>query len=291
MLFQMAASPLGINAPSPPWIGYFSAIFASGASPFTMYLIDSHVHLYLTDFDSDRTAVVKRAEAVGVKRFYLPAIGSHYTEAMLRLEAEFPDRCFAMMGLHPTQVKADTVDEELKHVRDWLDRRPFKAVGEIGIDLHGDRSALGIQVDAFRTQLKWAKRLDLPVVIHCRRAFDEVFSVLDREADGDLSGVFHCFTGDKIQAERAIGYAMKLGIGGVLTFKNSGLDKTLAGIDIEHLVLETDAPYLAPTPHRGKRNEPAYLKYVAKRLSEMYALPQAEIAKRSTANALGVFES
>ena len=253
-----------------------------------MYLIDSHVHLYSADFDSDRVDVIKRAEAIGVKRFYLPAIASRYTEKMLHIEAAFPNRCFAMMGLHPTHVKADTWDGELKHVKDWLDSRPFKAVGEIGIDLHWDRSTLAIQRRAFRTQIKWAKQLGLPIVIHCRNAFEEIFEVLDREADSDLSGIFHCFTGDKIQAERIIDYSMKLGIGGVLTFKNSDLDKTLAGIDVGHLVLETDAPYLAPTPHRGKRNEPAYLRYVVARLGEIYALPEVEIAKRSTANALDV---
>ena len=255
-----------------------------------MVLIDTHTHLYTPDFDADREAVLERAQASGVERFYLPAIDSAHTERMLRLVDRWPDACFPMIGLHPVHVAPNTLEDELQHVSHWLDKRPFKAIGEIGIDLHWDPSTQALQREAFRNQIRWAKQRALPIVIHCRKAFDAVFEVLDGEADQRLFGIFHCFGGNRAQAERAIGYNLKLGIGGVVTFKNAGLDKTLQSLPLEHLVLETDAPYLAPVPHRGQRNEPAYLQTVVQKLSTLYGLPEAEIARITTASALEVFE-
>lgn len=255
-----------------------------------MELIDTHTHLYAADFDADRAELIERATAMGVRRFYLPAIDSTHTRAMLRLADAMPGRCFPMMGLHPTQVCEATLESELEHVSHWLDKRPFKAVGEIGIDLHWDSSTLALQQHAFRTQLRWAQERALPIVIHCRKAFDAIFDILEQEASERLFGIFHCFTGDVAQAKRAIGYNMKLGIGGVVTFKNGGLDKTLEQVALADLVLETDAPYLAPAPHRGKRNEPAYLRYTLEKLSTIYGLAAEDVAEVTTATALGVLE-
>src|SRR5690606_11693914 len=226
-----------------------------------MILTDTHTHLYSKEFDEDREKMVQRAIGSGIKRFFIPAIDSAHTQSMYDLERSFPDNIFLMMGLHPTSVK-ENYEEELLHVEEQFATREFFAVGETGIDLFWDKSFLKQQQEAFRFQIKLAKRKKLPVVIHCRDAFDEIFEVLESEKDDDLFGIFHCFTGDHIQAQKAISYNMKLGIGGVVTFKNGGIDKFLSNIPIEHIVLETDAPYLAPAPYRGKRNESAYLKIV-----------------------------
>ncbi len=253
-----------------------------------MIVTDTHTHLYSEAFDEDRHDVINRAIAEGVSRFFIPAIDSTYTESMLQLENDYPDHMFLMAGLHPTHVK-DNYKEELKHVENMLDQRPFYAVGEIGIDLYWDKSTLAIQQEAFRYQIRLAKKYKLPIVIHCRDAFNEVFEVLEEEKDSDLFGVFHCFTGTIEQAQKAISYKMKLGIGGVVTFKNGKIDQFLNQIDLNHIVLETDSPYLAPVPYRGKRNESAYIIKVLEKLSEIYSMSKEDIASVTTQNSKDIF--
>ena len=253
-----------------------------------MNFTDTHTHLYSEAFDEDRELMVKRALEEGISRFFIPAIDSEYTERMYSLEKAYPNNVFLMMGLHPTHVKDNYLDE-LLHVEQELSKRPFYAIGEIGIDLYWDKTTLAIQQDAFIKQIRLAKKHMLPIVIHCREAFDEVFEVLESEKGEDLFGIFHCFTGTKDQAEKAIGYNMKLGIGGVATFKNGKIDKFLAEIDLKHIVLETDAPYLSPVPFRGKRNESAYLKLVAEKLATIYKCTLEDIAVATSKNADDVF--
>jgi TatD DNase family protein len=232
--------------------------------------------------------MMQRAKDAGVSRFFIPAIDSSYTESMLKLEEDYPLDVFLMMGLHPTSVNENYKDE-LAHVKKWIAKKDFYAIGEIGIDLYWDTSFLTQQQDAFRTQIKWAKEKKLPIIIHCRDAFDEIFEILEAEKGDDLKGIFHCFTGTKEQALQAISYNMKLGIGGVVTFKNGKIDTFLNEIDIQHLVLETDAPYLAPAPYRGKRNESAYITNVIDKLVDIYELSFKEISEITTQNAKAVF--
>ena len=252
-------------------------------------LIDTHTHLYSEQFENDIDEVISRAKQNGVERFYLPAIDKSYTEKMLDLEANYPNEMFAMMGLHPCSVHPDTIEEELAHVREWIDKRPFKAIGEIGIDLYWEKEFLKTQQDAFKTQIEWAKEKNLPIVIHCRDAFNEVFEVLEEVKDEKLFGIFHCFTGNFEQAQQAISLGMRLGIGGVSTFKNGKIDQFLNQIDLKHIVLETDSPYLAPVPFRGKRNESSYTLLVAQKLAEIYKVSVEEIAKITTKNSKDVF--
>jgi TatD DNase family protein len=207
---------------------------------------------------------------------------------MLALEKDFSEDVFLMMGLHPTSVK-ENYKEELAHVKKWINKRDFYGIGEIGIDLYWDKSFLTQQQEAFRTQIQWAKEKKLPIIIHCREAFDEIFEVLETEKDDDLFGIFHCFTGTLAQAQKAISYNMKLGIGGVATFKNGKIDKFLNEIDLKHIVLETDAPYLAPTPFRGKRNESSYITNVIDKLVDIYELTFKEITEITTQNSKDVF--
>lgn len=253
-----------------------------------MTLTDTHTHLYSDAFDEDRDAMMQRAFEAGVKRFFVPAIDSETTQAMYRLEKKYPENIFLMMGLHPVSVK-ENYEEELKHVEEELDKRKFYAIGEIGIDLYWDKSTLKIQQVAFKRQIQLAKKYNLPIVIHCREAFDEIFEVLETESDDALFGIFHCFTGTKAQALQAISYNMKLGIGGVSTFKNGKIDQFLNEIDLKHLVLETDSPYLAPVPFRGKRNESSYLLQIAEKLSDIYQLSVEEIAQETTLNSEAIF--
>jgi len=252
-----------------------------------MILTDTHTHLYSSQFDDDRLAMIQRAQDANINRFFIPAIDSTYHKSMFDLEHQF-ENMYLMMGLHPTSVK-ENYKEELNVVKSYLDKRSFYAVGEIGIDLYWDKTFLKQQQDAFRTQISWAKEFKLPIVIHCREAFDEIFAILETEKGSDLRGIFHCFTGTLEQAQKAISYNMKLGIGGVVTFKNGKIDTFLNQIPIEHIVLETDAPYLAPTPYRGKRNESSYLKLVAQKLALIYDLPLAEVARITTQNSKDVF--
>ena len=251
-------------------------------------ITDTHTHLYSEQFDEDRIAMMQRAIDAGVSRFFIPAIDSSYTASMLHLEKNYPKHVFLMMGLHPTSV-ADNYKEELALVKQWIDQRNFYAIGEIGIDLFWDKSFLKQQQEAFRTQIQWAKEKQLPIVIHCRDAFDEIFEVLETEKGDGLRGIFHCFTGTLEQANKAISYNMKLGIGGVVTFKNGKIDQFLNQIDIKHLVLETDSPYLAPTPYRGKRNESSYITQVVDKLVTIYGLTFEEIAEITTQNSKEVF--
>ncbi|GGW59058.1 TatD DNase family protein [Winogradskyella epiphytica] len=253
-----------------------------------MIITDTHTHLYSDAFAEDRAEMIQRAIDAKVTRFFIPAIDSTYTSSMLQLEKDFPKHVFLMMGLHPTSVK-ENYKEELAHVEEFLAARKFIAVGEIGIDLYWDKSTLGIQIEAFRHQINLAKQYKLPIVIHCREAFDEIFQVLEEEKSDDLYGIFHCFTGTLEQAKQAISYNMKLGIGGVVTFKNGKIDQFLNQIDLKHIVLETDSPYLSPTPYRGKRNESAYITRVLEKLSELYGLSQEEIASITTENSKAIF--
>ncbi|MCQ0110336.1 TatD family hydrolase [Zhouia amylolytica] len=253
-----------------------------------MILTDTHTHLYSEAFDDDRDEMINRAIDQGVERFFIPAIDSAYTERMLNLEADYPEHVFLMMGLHPTHVK-ENYKEEIRHVEEMLEKHTFYAVGEIGVDLYWDKSFLKEQQEAFGRQIELAKKHKLPIVIHCRDAFDEVFEVLEAHKDDNLYGIFHCFTGTLEQAHKAISYNMKLGIGGVVTFKNGKIDKFLNQIDLKHIVLETDAPYLAPTPYRGKRNESAYVMNVAEKLVDVYGLSLEEIVEQTTLNSKEVF--
>jgi len=254
-----------------------------------MIFTDTHTHLYSEEFENDRTEMIQRAIDAGVSRFFIPSIDSTYTQKMYELEAQFPQNIYLMMGLHPCYVKPDTYLAELAHVETELAKRKFQAMGEIGIDLYWDKTTLAIQQEAFRRQIQWAKKYQLGINIHCRDAFDEVFEVLESEQSEDLFGIFHCFTGDFEQAQRAINLNMKLGIGGVATFKNGKIDQFLKEIDLQHIVLETDSPYLAPVPYRGKRNESSYTLLVAEKLAQIYELPVAEIARITTENSKAVF--
>ena len=253
-----------------------------------MIITDTHTHLYSEQFNEDRAEMMKRALDLGVSRFFIPAIDSSYNDAMFQLEQNYPENVFLMMGLHPTSVK-ENYKEELTLVKKWLDKRSFYAVGEIGIDLYWDKSFLQQQQDAFKIQIEWAKDKDLPIVIHCRDAFDEIFEVLEEINDDKLHGIFHCFTGTLEQAKKAISFNMKLGIGGVVTFKNGKIDQFLNQIDLKHIVLETDSPYLAPVPYRGKRNESSYIINVLEKLATIYNLSPEEIANITTENSKQVF--
>ena len=254
-----------------------------------MILTDTHTHLYSSEFENDRDEMIQNAISKGVSRFFIPSIDASYTQKMYDLETKYPDNIFLMMGLHPCYVK-ENYEEELSHVETELSKRKFAAIGEIGIDLHWDKTTLEIQKIAFQRQIQWAKKYKLPINIHCREAFDEIFEVLELEKSPELFGIFHCFSGNYEQAQKAISYNMKLGIGGVVTFKNGKVDQFLNQIDIKNIVLETDSPYLAPVPFRGKRNESSYITLVAQKLAEIYNLPIAEIAKITTENSKAIFK-
>jgi len=253
-----------------------------------LILTDTHTHLYAEEFDEDRNEMMRRAINAGVSRLFVPSIDSNYTQKMYDLEQQFPENVFLMMGLHPTYIKENYL-EELAHVEKELASKKFFAVGEIGIDLFWDKSFLKEQQHAFQYQIQLAKKHKLAINIHCREAFDEVFEVLESEKSADLFGIFHCFTGDLGQAQRAISLGMKLGIGGVSTFKNGKIDQFLNEIDLKHIVLETDSPYLAPVPHRGKRNESSYTLLIAQKLAEIYQLSINEIASITTENSKQIF--
>lgn len=253
-----------------------------------MIITDTHTHLYSEEFDQDRNEMIQRAIDAGVSRFFIPAIDSTCTNAMYELEQNHPNHVFLMMGLHPTYVK-DNYLEELQHVEKELSKRKFFAIGEIGIDLYWDKTHLEAQQIAFRKQIQLAKKYKLPIVIHCREAFDEIFEILEEEKGADLFGIFHCFSGTYEQALQAISYNMKLGIGGVVTFKNGKIDQFMHQIDLKHLVLETDSPYLAPIPFRGKRNESSYLVNIVAKLAQIYEISESEIAARTTENSKAIF--
>lgn len=270
------------------FVGFGFIILLSSLTFAAMIITDTHTHLYSESFDGDRHQAIQEAIDNGVERFFIPAIDSETTQSMYDLEREFPENIFLMMGLHPTHVK-ENFEDELKHVEEELDKRKFYAVGEIGIDLYWDKSTLEIQKKAFKRQIEMAKSRNLPIVIHCREAFDEIFEVLEEVKDQKLFGIFHCFTGNLEQAKRALSFNMKLGIGGVVTFKNGGIDKFITQIPLNEIVLETDAPYLAPKPYRGKRNDPVYILKVAEKLAELYELPVEKIAEVTTKNSKEIF--
>lgn len=254
-------------------------------------MIDTHTHLYAEEFDEDRKEAIQRALDKGITKFYLPAIDSESHEKMLQLETEYPGQIISMMGLHPCYVKTESWEKELEIVKNYLDQRHFPAIGEIGIDLYWDKTTLDIQVKAFEQQIDWAIEMDLPIVIHTRESFDETFEVLERKKHPKLRGIFHCFSGNLEQAKHAVDLNFTLGIGGVVTFKNGKIDQFLNEIPLEKIVLETDSPYLAPVPHRGKRNESSYLDLVAGKLVDLYGTAFSEIDRITTDNANRIFKN
>ena len=251
-------------------------------------IIDTHSHLYLPEFDGDRDSMLKRAENEGIKLILMPAIDNETHLAMLEIEAQYPEKYLSMMGLHPCSVK-EGYKQELKIVEEYFEKRVFVAVGETGLDFYWDRTFTKEQYESFQIQIELAKKYDIPVVIHSRNSIDECIQMIKENQQGNLKGVFHCFSGNEKQAKEIIGLGFYLGIGGVVTFKNSGLDKVMAGIDMKNLVLETDAPYLAPVPFRGKRNECSYLKYVVEKLAEIKNCSLEEVAATTTTNAEKIF--
>lgn len=257
-----------------------------------MNLVDTHTHLFLEQFENDWQEVIQRAIDQNVTKMLLPAIESKSYPAIKKLCEVFPGNCFPMTGLHPCSVD-DNFGKELELVYNNLKNKTMNwvAVGEIGIDLYWDKTFINQQKEALAQQIEWAKEFQFPIVIHVRDSFDETFEVIDKLNDNNLTGVFHCFTGTKEQADHIISYGgFKLGIGGVVTFKNSGVEKIIEQIDVEHLILETDSPYLTPVPFRGKRNESYYVNLVAKKLSEIYDLPLTKIAEITTKNANALFK-
>jgi TatD DNase family protein len=251
-------------------------------------MIDTHCHLYSEEFTEDIDAVVQRAQKEGVQKFYLPAIDSNSIDAMLALEDRFPEKCIAMMGLHPCYVKENYLDE-LAIVSTWLDRRKFAAVGEIGLDYYWDNTFVQQQQEAFRVQIEWAIQYNLPIVIHTRNAMQDTISLVKEYSGKGLHGIFHCFGGSYETAQEIIKAGFYLGIGGVLTYKKAGLAEVLEKIDLQHLVLETDAPYLTPVPFRGKRNESSYLTYITAKLAAIKNVSIEEVAAITTANAQKIF--
>jgi TatD DNase family protein len=255
-----------------------------------MNFIDTHSHLYSTEFDIDIVDVINRSKAIGINKIFLPNVDSESILPLKELILKDSDLFYPMMGLHPCSVK-ENFEEELEVIKKELFNNKYYAVGEIGIDLFWDKTFLANQQRAFKEQINWAKDLKLPIVIHARDSFDEIFKIVDQEYDSNVRGIFHCFTGTADQAQKIIDYGtFKLGIGGVVTYKNSGLDKTLQAIGHQHLVLETDAPYLSPQPYRGKRNESAYIEIIAKKIAEILNVDVSEIAETTNRNAHEIFQ-
>lgn len=257
-------------------------------TPQKTTLTDTHTHLYYTHGTDELDQQMQRCFANGVQQLLLPNVNRESIPKVFGTVAAYPDHCYAMMGLHPCEVKANYLDE-LAVLEKTIAENTIHAIGEIGIDLHWDKSTLALQQEAFRIQADWAKVLGLPVSIHCRSAFDELFELLDDVQDGRLSGVLHCFTGDIHQAKRTIDLGLHLGIGGVVTYKNAGLDQVVRELDLRHVVLETDSPYLAPVPYRGKRNESSYLLHIAQKIADLHGVSVAEVAEATTKNAKHIF--
>ena len=253
-------------------------------------MIDTHTHLYLDHFKDDIDDVIQRALSVGVEKFYLPSISSKYNESMHDLESKFPDRVFCMIGLHPCYVD-NKFEQEIEFVKERIKLHKYKAIGEIGIDLFHEKKYFKQQIIAFEEQIKLALEYDLPIVIHSRESFDEIFEVLKKYKSDKLRGIFHCFTGNEDQARKIIDLNFFLGIGGVVTFKNGKISEFLSSIPLNRIVLETDSPYLAPVPYRGKRNESSYLSIIASKLSEIYNLDVSEISRITQQNSNEIFEN
>lgn len=255
-----------------------------------MTIIDTHTHLYLNEFNADIDEVLQKAAAEGVKQFYLPNVDSTSIDDLLSLAEQYPGKCIPMMGLHPCYVKENVADE-LNLVQDWLHKRSFAAVGEIGLDYYWDKTFVPQQKDAFRKQINWALELNLPIVIHSRESMQDCIAIVQEHQNGKLRGIFHCFGGSMEEAKQIIDLGFLLGIGGVVTYKKSGLTEVLPHIPLQHLVVETDAPYLSPVPFRGKRNEPSYLKFIVEKIAELMQTTAEEIAAQTTANAQKLFGS
>ncbi len=251
-------------------------------------MIDTHAHIYASEFDNDRDQVVERALAQGVDKILLPNIDLDSIEPMLQTEAAYPEICRSMMGLHPCYVDSN-VKQTLEIIHSWFAKHNFIAVGEIGIDLYWDKTYKAEQEMAFTTQLNWAKEMKLPVVIHTRDSIQETLALLEKEQDGSLSGVFHCFGGSVEEAKAINDLGFHLGLGGVTTFKNGGMDKVIPHLDMDYVILETDCPYLAPVPHRGKRNEPSYIPLVAERIASLRELSIDDVQAMTNRNANRLF--
>ncbi|QCR22417.1 TatD family hydrolase [Pontibacter sp. SGAir0037] len=254
-----------------------------------MKFVDSHAHIYSEEFKEDRDAAIARALEDGVARIYMPNIDHTSIDAMLEAEEKHPEQCFPMMGLHPAYIKSG-FEKELYLVEEWLAKRPFAGVGECGIDLYWDKTFFPQQQEALKVQAELAKKHNLPIILHTRDAFDETYEIIKAAQDGTLRGIFHCFTGTLEQAQKIKELGFLMGIGGVATFKNGGLDKVLPHVELEDLVLETDCPYLAPVPYRGKRNEPVYVPLVASRVAELTGRAIEEVAEVTTRNSLNLFK-
>lgn len=254
-----------------------------------MNLIDTHAHIYSTKFDSDRDQVIDEIRSAGVERIYMPNVDVDTIDRMLDCESRYGDLCIPMMGLHPCDVKED-FEQQLYVMEDWLNKRDFAAVGEIGTDLYWDKTNFERQKEALTIQLGWAVERKLPVVLHCRESIDETIEIIEAAQDGSLKGIFHCFTGSLEQANKIVKLGFLLGIGGVATYKNGGLDQVIPFIGLENLVLETDAPYLAPVPYRGKRNTPAYLPVIAARIGDLLEISASKVAEQTNFNALSLFK-
>ncbi|MBL7870517.1 MAG: TatD family hydrolase [Cyclobacteriaceae bacterium] len=254
-----------------------------------MNWIDTHAHIYLDEFSKDRLDILNRCSEAGVGKIYMPNIDHTSIDLMLEVEHRHPAQCISMIGLHPCSVKKD-FEKELYRVEEWLLKRKFVAVGEMGTDLHWDKTFWEQQKEAFRIQVGWAKQYNLPIVIHCRESIDETIELLEPLLDGKLKGVFHCFSGTFKQAKKITAMGFYLGLGGVATFKNGGLDKVIPDLDLDTLVLETDSPYLAPIPHRGKRNSPEYIPLIATKITELKKVTLHELSSITTANAIRLFK-
>jgi len=246
-----------------------------------MTFVDTHAHIYLDDFQNDLDNIMERGRALSVDRIYMPNIDSTTIDEMMEVEHRFSENAFAMMGLHPCSVKKD-FEKELYIVEEWLGKRSFSGVGEIGCDLYWDKTFWKEQQEALRIQLRWAAEYEIPAILHCRDSIDETISIVEEVMSDKLTGIFHCFTGTLEQAKRIILLGFKLGIGGVSTFKNGGLDKVIPEISLDHIVLETDSPYLAPVPFRGKRNDPSKIPHIADRIAELKSEPVERIAEKTT---------
>ncbi len=254
-----------------------------------MNLIDTHAHIYSTKFDADRDQVIEEIRAAGIERIYMPNVDVETIDRMLDCESRYGDLCIPMMGLHPCDVRED-FQHQLYVMEEWLGKRPFAAIGEVGTDLYWDRNTFEIQKEALDIQIGWAKKYALPMVLHCRESIDETIELVEKAQDGSLTGIFHCFTGTLVQAQKIIELGFLLGVGGVTTYKNGGMDRVIPFLSLANLVLETDAPYLAPVPHRGKRNTPAYLPHIAQRVGDLLEVSAEKVALATKANALNLFK-
>jgi len=252
------------------------------------FYIDTHAHIYSDEFKADITDMLHRCEEQGIGKIFMPNVDHASIDKMLEVEHRWPQQCYAMMGLHPCSVKRD-FERELYIVEGWLSKRKFSAVGEIGTDLYWDKTFWGQQQEALTIQINWAKKYQLPIVLHCRESLDETIEIVTNLQDGNLKGIFHCFSGSKEQAEKIFKLGFCIGLGGTVTFKNGGLDKVLPEITLENVVLETDSPYLAPVPHRGKRNEPAYIPLIASRIAVLTNRSVEDVQKITSQNAMNLF--